>query len=108
MQTAQRHVDLIGAEAITEEGKRAFDAGDYRWAAQVLHHLVFAQPDNRAARHLQADAYEQMGYQIEGPQWRRGQHMPARLAASGSVDKCPLSGSGCIGRGEVEVCKLWP
>ena len=32
--------------------------------------LVFAQPDNRAARELQADAYEQMGYQIEGPQWR--------------------------------------
>jgi len=53
-----------------EEGRRAFDAGDYRWAAQILHHLVFAQPDNQAARDLQADAYEQMGYQIEGPQWR--------------------------------------
>ena len=31
---------------------------------------MFAQPDNQAARDLQADAYEQMGYQIEGPQWR--------------------------------------
>ena len=35
-----------------------------------MHKLVFAQPDNQAARDLQADAYEQMGYQIEGPQWR--------------------------------------
>jgi alkyl sulfatase BDS1-like metallo-beta-lactamase superfamily hydrolase len=53
-----------------EEGKRAFDAADYRWAAQILHQLVFAQPDHQAARDLQADAYEQMGYQAEGPQWR--------------------------------------
>ena len=37
---------------------------------EILHKLVFADPDNQAARELQADAYEQMGYQIEGPQWR--------------------------------------
>jgi len=43
---AQPHVDLIGAEAIMEEGRRAFDARDYQCAAQILHHLVFAQPDN--------------------------------------------------------------
>lgn len=68
--TAQRYVGLIGAGKIMDEGRRAFDSGDYRWAAQILHHLVFAQPDHQAARDLQADAYEQMGYQIEGPQWR--------------------------------------
>jgi alkyl sulfatase BDS1-like metallo-beta-lactamase superfamily hydrolase len=69
-EAARRYVDLIGAEAIMAEGKRAFDAGDYRWATEILHKLVFAQPDNQAARALQADAYEQMGYQAEGPQWR--------------------------------------
>ena len=37
---------------------------------EILHKLVFAEPDNQAARELQADAYEQMGYQVEGPQWR--------------------------------------
>ena len=31
---------------------------------------MFAQPDNAEAKNLQADAYEQMGYQVEGPQWR--------------------------------------
>ena len=67
---AQRYVNLIGAEAIMAEGRRAFDAGDYRWAAEILHKLVFAQPDHQGARDLQADAYEQMGYQAEGPQWR--------------------------------------
>ena len=68
--SATRYVDLIGPEKILQEGQRAFDAADYRWAVEILHKLVFAQPDNQAARELQADAYEQMGYQIEGPQWR--------------------------------------
>jgi alkyl sulfatase BDS1-like metallo-beta-lactamase superfamily hydrolase len=67
---AKRHVDLIGADKIMTEGQRAFDAGDYRWAVQVLHHLVFADPDNVEAKNLQADAYEQLGYQQEIPQWR--------------------------------------
>ena len=68
--SARRYVDLIGADAILAEGRRAFDDGDYRWASEILHKLVFADPDNQAARELQADAYEQMGYQVEGPQWR--------------------------------------
>ena len=67
---AKRHVDLIGADRILEEGRKAIDAADYRWAVQVLHHLVFADPNNAEARNLQADAYEQLGYQQEAPQWR--------------------------------------
>ena len=70
VESAKRMVEFAGAENILAEGKRAFDAADYRWAAQILHNLVFAQPENEAARNLQADAYEQMGYQAEGPQWR--------------------------------------
>ncbi|MBR7837030.1 MBL fold metallo-hydrolase [Actinospica durhamensis] len=68
--TAERFVELIGADRIMTEGERALETGDYRWAVQVLHLLVFADPENQAARLLQADAYEQMGYQAEGPQWR--------------------------------------
>jgi alkyl sulfatase BDS1-like metallo-beta-lactamase superfamily hydrolase len=70
VEAAKRYVDLIGAEAILAEGRRAFDGGDYRWAAEILHKLVFADPSSTEARNLQADAYEQMGYQAEGPQWR--------------------------------------
>ncbi|MFE6887365.1 alkyl/aryl-sulfatase [Streptomyces sp. NPDC057694] len=70
VETARRLVDLIGAEGILAEGKRAIEADDYRWAAQILHALVFADPDNTEAKQLQADAYEQLGYQAEGPQWR--------------------------------------
>ncbi len=69
-ESAKRLVAFAGADKILAEGRRAFDAGDYRWAAEILHQLVFADPDNTEARGLQADAYEQLGYQVEGPQWR--------------------------------------
>lgn len=83
---AQRHVDLIGSDRILQEvGQRAFDAGEYRWAVQVLHHLVFADPDNVAAKNLQADAYEQLGYQSEGPQWR-GIFLTAAMELRNGVD----------------------
>jgi alkyl sulfatase BDS1-like metallo-beta-lactamase superfamily hydrolase len=40
------------------------------WVAQVVNHVVFADPSNKAARELQADALEQMGYQAESGPWR--------------------------------------
>lgn len=67
---ARRFVEFAGADRILAEGERAIAEADYRWAAEILHKLVFAQPDNQRAKDLQADAYEQMGYQAEGPQWR--------------------------------------
>jgi alkyl sulfatase BDS1-like metallo-beta-lactamase superfamily hydrolase len=67
---AQRHVRLMGPDNILAEAHTAIDAGDYRWAVQVLHHLVFADPDDTGAKELQADAYEQLGYQQEVPQYR--------------------------------------
>ena len=48
----------------------SFEAGDYRWVAQVVNHVVFADPGNREARELQADALEQLGYQAEAGPWR--------------------------------------
>ena len=66
VESAKRFVDLLGAQKILDEGKRAFDAADYRWAAEILHKLVFAQPENTEARNLQADVYEQMGLSSRG------------------------------------------
>jgi alkyl sulfatase BDS1-like metallo-beta-lactamase superfamily hydrolase len=44
--------------------------GEYRWVAELVNHLVFADPANGEARALQADALEQMGYQAESGPWR--------------------------------------
>lgn len=61
---------LGGADAVLKLVREAIGRGDYRWAAQLGNHLVFAQPGNLAARAAQADALEQLGYQAENALWR--------------------------------------
>ena len=71
VEVGRRYVDLAGGpEALLAKAREAFEAGDYRWVAEVVNHLVFADPDNEPARQLQADALEQMGYQAESGPWR--------------------------------------
>ncbi|WP_293383857.1 alkyl sulfatase dimerization domain-containing protein [Phenylobacterium sp. SCN 70-31] len=67
----RRYVEAMGgADRVLAEGRRAYDAGDYRWTAEIVGHLVFSDPAHAEARALQADALEQMGYQAESGPWR--------------------------------------
>jgi alkyl sulfatase BDS1-like metallo-beta-lactamase superfamily hydrolase len=59
-----------GSEAVLAAGKRALSAGDYRWGAELMNHLVFAEPDNQEAKNVEADILEQLGYQAESAPWR--------------------------------------
>ncbi|UKJ63216.1 MBL fold metallo-hydrolase [Cellulosimicrobium cellulans] len=71
VERARRYVELGGgADAVVDTAQAAFDAGDYRWVAELLNHVVFAQPDHAAARELLADTYEQLGYGAENGTWR--------------------------------------
>jgi len=69
--SAKRFVEYMGGEnAVLKRAKRDFDKGDYRWVAQVMKHVVFANPNSVAGKGLLADAFEQMGYQAESGPWR--------------------------------------
>ncbi|HEX5927987.1 MAG TPA: alkyl sulfatase dimerization domain-containing protein [Solirubrobacterales bacterium] len=71
VESAQRYVEFMGgAEAVLERARDSFAEGDYRWVVEVVNHVVFAEPENRAARELQADALEQLGYGAENATWR--------------------------------------
>ena len=71
VEAGSRYVAAMGgADAVLNGARQAFGEGDYRWAAQLLNHLVFAEPDNAVARNLQADTLEQLGYQSENATWR--------------------------------------
>lgn len=71
VERAKRYVELGGGpDAVVEKARASFDAGDYRWVAEVLNHVVFADPDHAAARDLLADTYEQLGYGSENGTWR--------------------------------------
>ncbi|MBJ9846611.1 MULTISPECIES: alkyl/aryl-sulfatase [Citrobacter] len=68
---AKKYVDYMGgADAIMQKAKTDYAQGNYRWVAQVTNNIVFADPSNREARNLEADALEQMGYQAESGPWR--------------------------------------
>jgi alkyl sulfatase BDS1-like metallo-beta-lactamase superfamily hydrolase len=70
-ESARRYVDFMGgADEVLRRARESFADGDFRWVAQVVGHVVFADPDNAEARALQADALEQLGYGSENGTWR--------------------------------------
>lgn len=69
--TAPRYVAAMGGEDATiRVGITAFEEGDYRWAAEVFNHVVFAYPQNDLAKNWLAASYEQLGFQAESGAWR--------------------------------------
>ncbi|MEM5314849.1 alkyl sulfatase dimerization domain-containing protein [Paraburkholderia sp. JHI869] len=71
VEAGKRYVDFMGGSgAVLKKAQASYDKGDYRWVAEVVNHVVFAEPDNVAAKHLLADTYEQLGYQSESASWR--------------------------------------
>lgn len=66
-----KYVEFMGgASSVIAKARDSFENGEFRWVAQVMNHLVFAEPDNKEARELLADAFEQLGYQAESGPWR--------------------------------------
>jgi alkyl sulfatase BDS1-like metallo-beta-lactamase superfamily hydrolase len=67
----KHYVEMMGGEdAVLKKAREYFDKGEFRWVAEVVNHVVFANPSNQAAKNLQADALEQLGYQAESGPWR--------------------------------------
>ena len=68
---AKKYVTYMGgAEAAIAKAREDLAKGEYRWVADAMSQVVFAEPENKAARELAADAMEQMGYQAESATWR--------------------------------------
>jgi alkyl sulfatase BDS1-like metallo-beta-lactamase superfamily hydrolase len=82
-----------GADRIMARGRQLHDEGKYLLAQEILNKLVYAQPQNQAAKDLLADVFEQIGYQQENPGLRNSflagayelrQGIPAGAAPSSS------------------------
>jgi alkyl sulfatase BDS1-like metallo-beta-lactamase superfamily hydrolase len=96
-EAAARYVEALGGAAeLRRKAGEAFERGEYRWAAELLNHAVFADPDDTAARELLARCYDQLGYQAESGPWRdvyltgafelRHGVPPASLSLAGALD----------------------
>jgi alkyl sulfatase BDS1-like metallo-beta-lactamase superfamily hydrolase len=78
---------------VMKKARGAYDAGDYRWAAELNNNAVMAEPGNEKARLLQADILEQLGYQAESGVWRNS-YLTAAQELRNGVKKIRLSSQG--------------
>jgi linear primary-alkylsulfatase len=71
VESGRKYVEYMGGgDTILERARKDFTNGEFRFVAQAVSHLVFAEPDNAAARALLADTFEQLGYAAESATWR--------------------------------------
>ena len=92
-ESGSRYVEFMGGpKKLLEQAQSSFASGDYRWVAQVVNHLVFADPNNHEARSLQADALEQLGYQSESGTWRNAYLYGAQELRNGSLKSGSAAG----------------
>ncbi len=94
-EASRKYVEFMGgSQAVLVRARESMKRGDYRWVAQVVNHVVFAEPENREARELQADALEQLGYQSESPIWRNFYLSGAQELRGGVDKKIPIQTGG--------------
>ncbi|MEV0700187.1 alkyl sulfatase dimerization domain-containing protein [Saccharopolyspora sp. NPDC050389] len=86
VESAKRYVDCIGGvDRVVEKAREYANAGDLRFAAQLLKHAVFAEPGHAAAKELLADTYQRLGFGSENATWRNYYLTGARELREGIV-----------------------
>jgi len=104
---ATRYVDVIGGpQAVLDKAQAYADDGDLRFAAELLKHAVFADPDDSAARDALADVYQQLGYGAENATWRSF-YLTAALELREGIKPTPIADLGAGMAGALTVEQLF-
>ena len=95
VERGRKYVEYMGgADAVIRRAREDFARGEYRFVAEAMSHVVFADPANTEARQLGADALEQLGYAAESATWRNAYLLGAlelRQGVPASVARAPVS-----------------
>jgi len=71
VESAKKYIAYMGGSSIVlKKAQKSYNKGDYRWVAEILNHVVFADPDNKKAKKLLSQTYKQLAYQSESGVWR--------------------------------------
>lgn len=90
VESGKKFVEYMGgADAVLTRARKDLANGEFRFVAQALSHLVFAEPDNGDARALLADAFEQLGYLAESATWRNSYLFGAQELRGGTTTSTP-------------------
>lgn len=86
VERAKKLVDYMGgSDAVFKKALIDFENCNYRFVADIMSTLVFADPKHKKARRLAADALEQLGYQSESSIWRNAYLSGAHELRNGTV-----------------------
>src|SRR5215470_2265786 len=92
VEAGRKYVQYMGgADALLARARQDFAMGEFRFVAEAVSHLVFADPDNQAARALLADSFEQLGYAAESSTWRNAYLFGAQELRQGMPKAPPRS-----------------
>jgi linear primary-alkylsulfatase len=95
VERARKYVEYMGgAAAVIARAREDFARGEYRFVAEAMSHVVFADPANAEARRLGAAALEQLGYVAESATWRNAYLLGALELRQGRPDtaaRAPVS-----------------
>lgn len=88
--SAKKYVEYMGGEdSVLAKARKSFKNGEYQWVAEVTKQVIYANPNNREAKLLCADALEQLGYIAESGPWRNEYLMGAQELRFGII---PIGG----------------
>src|SRR5262245_9065358 len=95
VERGRKYVEYMGGSAaVLARAREDFVRGEYRFVAEALSHVVFAEPTNTEARALAAAALEQLGYAAESATWRNAYLLGAlelRQGMLAAVARAPVS-----------------
>ena len=90
--SAKKFVEYIGnTEDVLKKARKDFEKGEYQWVAEITNVLVYADPENKEARYLCADALEQLAYQAESGTWRNAYLSGAKELREGTTSNPDLT-----------------
>ena len=95
VERGRKYVEYMGgADAVLRRARQDFAKGEFRFVAEAMSHVVFADPANTEARGLGADALEQLGYAAESATWRNAYLLGAlelRRGVPATAARAPIS-----------------
>ncbi|MDE2363021.1 MAG: MBL fold metallo-hydrolase [Hyphomicrobiales bacterium] len=94
VEAAKKYVEYMGgAEAVVARARKDFEKGEFRWVAEVMSRVVYADPKNAEARELNAAAFDQLGYMSESATWRNAYLFGAHELRNGppNISRAPFA-----------------
>jgi len=86
VEASQRYVAMVGGKAnMMKQAQKAFDEGDFQWAAELATHAVRVDLEDMGPRLLKAEALRELAYRETNNNWRNW-YLTSAQELDGTID----------------------